>query len=154
FYLYRFEDQKLSQLIVWDKDLTFQDPNHDILAGADENVLGKRLMAIPEYRNTYMNALVKAANLLGGPGGWAEQEINREYAVIRDAAYADPHKQCISAQGSLYACGPQDFENEVQRVRDFLRVRSNFVLTQAARLGYQTSPADPSLAQAAVEIGR
>jgi hypothetical protein len=55
-----------------------------------DNVLARRLLAIPEYRSFYFFQLAKAADLLGGSGGWADQEVSRIYALIHGAALDDP----------------------------------------------------------------
>src|SRR5262249_1789182 len=81
FDLYRFEGQKLSQLLVWDKDLSFAYPERGLLDGVDNNILMRRLLALPEYRSTYLTAVMRALGLLGGEGGWADGEITRLYGL-------------------------------------------------------------------------
>src|SRR5206468_9281763 len=82
-YLYGFEGQDLFQFLVWDKDLTFVQAERE-LPEPLENVLAHRLLAIPEYRSYYLSQLARAADLLGGRGGWADQELTRLYALIHD----------------------------------------------------------------------
>jgi len=65
--------------------------------------------------------------LLGGRGGWADQELTRLYALIHDAALDDPHKQCLQDDGGIAPCAPAAFELGVQEVRDFIAKRSAFV---------------------------
>ena len=81
FYLYQFQGQTLYQMIAWDKDYTFSDPNRDILSGittgTNINLLAQRLIGIPKYRSIFLNALANAEAQLGGAGGWADQEISR-----------------------------------------------------------------------------
>src|SRR5262245_20913847 len=69
-FVYRFQGQDLFQFIPWDKDLTFLEPNRPLRIPTD-NPLARRLVAIPEYRDYYLSQLAKAADLLGGAGGWA-----------------------------------------------------------------------------------
>jgi uncharacterized protein (TIGR03437 family) len=133
FDLYRFKGSKLSQMIVWDKDLTFGQPDREILAGVEGNVLARRLLAIPKYRSIYVNALVVAATTMGDKGGWADQEVTRLYNLIHDAAIADPHKQCINT-GVLFPCGPAQFEQGIQDMRSFIANRPGFVLGQVFAL--------------------
>ena len=81
-------------MITWDKDLTFLQPEREPRIPED-NVLARRLLAIPEYRGYYFSQLDKAADLFGGPGGWADREVTRMYTLIHTAALDDPHKQCM-----------------------------------------------------------
>jgi spore coat protein CotH len=126
-YLYRFQDQDLFQLIVWDKDLTFLQPQRTLPLPVD-NVLARRLLAIPQYRSFYFSQLARAADLLGGAGGWGDQEVNRTYALIHDAAVNDPHKQCVQTDGSILPCGPAAFEQGVAEMRAFIAQRAAFIV--------------------------
>ena len=67
------------------------------------NVLAQRVIAMPDYLNFYLGQVSKAANLLGGAGGWADTQVANEYAVINSAASNDPYKQCMQA-GTLVLC--------------------------------------------------
>jgi uncharacterized protein (TIGR03437 family) len=153
FYLYQFQGTTFYQLIPWDKDLTFSSPNRDILTGftlpPNTNVLAQRLVGIPEYLNFYLGQVSKAANLLGGTGGWADAEISSEYAVIDTAASNDPNKQCF-ANGALYSCGTTDFQNGVQYLYSFLASRSAFVLPEVQGYGYQPVTSDPQISTMAM----
>ena len=97
FQLYRFQTKQLSIFIAWDKDNAFDYFGRPVLQNANQNVLMKRLMAIPEYRSSYFDSLAKATILAGGAGGWLETEARREYAQIQQAAYADPNKTYLNA---------------------------------------------------------
>jgi len=141
------------QLIPWDKDLTFSNSARDIMTGftlpPNINLLAQRLVGIPEYLNFYLGQVAKAANLLGGTGGWADTEISSEYAVIDTAASNDPNKQCLLA-GELYSCGTADFQNGVQALHSFLASRSAFVLPEVQGYGFQPVPAGPQISTAAM----
>jgi hypothetical protein len=140
-YLYRFEGQDLFHFLTWDKDLTFLQPQRELPQAAN-NVLVRRVLAIPEYRNFYLSQLAKAADLLGGSGGWADQEVSRMYALFRDAARDDPHKQCLQDNGRPPApCGPEAFEQGVRDMRAFIAARPAFVKNTLAQQNYQP-PAD------------
>src|SRR5262249_19577299 len=77
--------------------------------------------------------LARAADVAGGPGGWLEQEIQREYAQIRDAAYADPVKVCDpTASGILRPCTNQEFEAAVANMVAFAGQRALDVQIQLA----------------------
>ncbi len=153
FYLYQFQGTTLFQFIAWDKDLTFSDPNRDIMQGFDDgpyiNVLAQRLIGIYEYKQTYLKMLWKAASVLGEAGGWADQEVTREYGVIHDAAVNDPNKQCLIL-GVLHPCGNNDFEEGVQNMHDFLAQRAGYVRFQATYAGYQPSAEDPQIADGGI----
>jgi uncharacterized protein (TIGR03437 family) len=151
FYLYQFQGTTFYQLIPWDKDLTFSNSSRDIMQGftvpPNINLLAQILVGIPEYRNFYLGQVSKAANLLGGAGGWAETEIINEYTVIDSAASNDPNKQC-SANGQLYSCGTTDFQNGVQSLYFFLAARSGFVLPEVQGYGFQPVATDPQISTA------
>lgn len=146
FDMYQFQGTTIYTLTPWDKDLTFSDPSRDIFAGFTNgtfiNVLAATLAGMPAYKNVYMDQLNRAANLLGGAGGWADSEITREYGVINAAASNDPNKQCLIS-GILVACGTQDFEIGVTADHTFLQTRSAFVLSSIAANGYRVPTSDP-----------
>jgi uncharacterized protein (TIGR03437 family) len=146
FLLYQFQGTTIYTLAPWDKDLTFGDPGRDIFLGFTNgnfiNVLAANLMAIPGYKNIYMDQISRAANLLGGEGGWADSEITREYGVINAAASDDPNKQCLT-NGVLLACGNADFQSGVVWDHTFLQTRAQFVLSEIATNGYQVPATDP-----------
>jgi uncharacterized protein (TIGR03437 family) len=147
--LYQFQGATLYNFIPWDKDSTLNDVTRDIMEGVSIgstiNLLAQRLVAIPQYAQVYLAALSKAATLMGGTGGWADQEFTREYGVIQAAATNDPNKQCMSA-GVLIPCGNQDFETDVQNIHSFFSARSAFVLSEVASDGYQPSASGPQIA--------
>jgi uncharacterized protein (TIGR03437 family) len=154
FYLYQMQGTTQYEWIAWDKDNAFTIVNWDILAGIngsgieptpDINVLVQRLVGIPGYMQAYLNAVVKTATLLGGAGGWADQAVSSEYAVIASAAENDPNKQCVLLTGGLGACAPGAFDADVQWLHAFLAQRSAFVLQEAASDGYQASTGLPQI---------
>jgi uncharacterized protein (TIGR03437 family) len=160
FYLYQFQGISRNQrgttfyqLIPWDKDLTFSNSARDIMTGftlpPNINVLAQRLVGIPEYLNFYLGQVSKAANLLGGTGGWADTEISSEYALIDTAASNDPNKQCFAA-GVLYSCGTADFQNGVQALHSFLAARSAFVLPEVQGYGFQPVTNEPQISTVAM----
>jgi len=149
FDLYQFQGTTTYYFIPWDKDMTFSDWTRDIMDGISNgpniNLLAQRLAGIPQYLQVYLNAVVKATNLMGGEGGWADSEITREFGVIQTAALDDPNKQCMNA-GILIPCGNEDFESGVQWLHTFLAARSAVVLSEAASDGYQPSVNGPQVA--------
>jgi hypothetical protein len=133
FYLYRFNGKNVHTFIPWDKSNTFFAMDWPIMRNVQWNVLTKRALAIPELLTLYRNQLALAASIAGGPGGWLEQEIQREYAQIRDAAYADPVRVCDpTASGTLRPCTIQEFELAITNMVAFARRRALDVQIQLA----------------------
>ncbi|OFV98387.1 MAG: hypothetical protein A3H28_02510 [Acidobacteria bacterium RIFCSPLOWO2_02_FULL_61_28] len=120
FYLYRFAGTKRFQFTAWDKDNTFENPQHSLWYQTDENVLTRRLLQYPEFYAAYQEALRRTALEAGGVGGWLEQELMRAYAQIRFAALEDPFKTADNAA----------FENGVREAREFVRARKEYVISQ------------------------
>jgi len=89
FYLYKHGGKTMFSLIAWDKDVTFRDPYRSIWQGADQNVLARRILSIPEYREAYMMALEECVRSAEGQGGWLDQEMQRAYEQINTAALED-----------------------------------------------------------------
>jgi hypothetical protein len=154
FYLYRFEEQTVSQMIVWDQDLAFEDlelppPSKNF----DINLLAQKIWASPELRATYLRALVEVTLSIGPPAGtpgvedpserqcpapagqpvcgWLEEEVFREYAQIREAAIADPRTPY----------GPGQFEEGIEFLKRFARERGAIVRHYASQI-------DPGIAAA------
>ena len=149
FRFYRFVNKQLSQFLPWDKDNAFDWAQRPVLQNANQNVLMRRLMAIPEYKNYYLQALVKCAMLAGGAGGWMQQEATREYNLIQQAAYDDPNKLYLNA-GTLTPATNAQFDAAVAAVQSFPTDRTRFVLSDVVAQGYQFSSAAPTLADGGV----
>ncbi|MGA2120223.1 MAG: CotH kinase family protein [Bryobacteraceae bacterium] len=153
FYFYQYQGSTFYQLIPWDKDMTFSTWSRDIMTGftlpPNINVLAQRLIGIPEYLNFYLGQVFKAANLLGGTGGWADTKVTSEYAVIDGAASNDPNKQCF-AGGGLYSCGTADFQNGIQWMQTFLAERSAFVLSELQTYQFGPLAGDPQISSTAM----
>jgi spore coat protein CotH len=135
FYFYRFEDSRRSQFLVWDKDNTFKSLDFDIMRNLNDNVLSRRTLAQPQYRNRYFQQLIDAANSAmetegGGQGqgnsnnrqGWLEREVARMSAQIRSAGLADNFKPF----------GNNEFETSMNDLLIFARERADFVKQQVA----------------------
>jgi spore coat protein CotH len=139
FYFYRFEDSKRSQFLAWDKDNTFHHLDFDILRNLNDNVLSRRTLAQPQYRNRYFQQLLDAANSAmetedGNQGqgqgqgnsnnakGWLEREVMRMSAQISSAARADNFKPFSN----------NDFESGINDLLIFARERSAFVKARLA----------------------
>ena len=128
FYLYRFQNGQLSTFIPWDKSEAFKGgPTHGIWYNIYDvpswlrNRLMDRLIAIPEFRNLYLDTLIACTQ--AAPPGWLESEIMREYQQIRQAALDDPVKPFSNAE----------FEQDVQAMIEFARGRGAFVIADVQR---------------------
>lgn len=141
-FLYRFKKQTLFQFLTWDKDLTFLEPKRTILESSAQNVLARRALAIPEYRQVYMSSLQKAVNIIRDDN-WMQQEITRLYQLVHDVAVNDPHKQCILDGGAIGTCGPRDFEAGIQEMRTYLAERIPLIESALSRENTQTPPQNP-----------
>ena len=140
FYLYRFENTNLSELIPKDKDLTFGGPptnanrySTPFLLSASQNVLIRRAMNTAAARNAYLDTLRNVAVVAGANGGWLESEITRIYSQIRSAAYEDAQKMCFDGL-TQRSCSNSDFEAEVSANLDFARRRSGFAISRLPEL--------------------
>jgi len=147
FYLYRFEEKKLSQLIPWDKDGVFWAPDYDVWSNVDGNVLMRRALQNSGLRQVYLEALKRCAELAlrqpevvppptdeddpdgeepedppevrNGPG-WLEREVTFVYSQIKDAALEDDAKPFSNER----------FEEEIEKVLRFARERPGLVMRE------------------------
>ena len=143
FYLYRLPNENLFTFIPWDKSETFRDgPTYPIFHNIYDvpepirNRLAIRALAYDDLRNLYLDTLLECARVMSevpavtpAPAtpetrGWMEQEIDRQYAQIRDAALADTEKPYTNDQ----------FTAAVEAMRVFARERDDFVRAEVARV--------------------
>jgi uncharacterized protein (TIGR03437 family) len=154
FYLYQFQNTTLYEMIPWDKDRTFSDPNRSIVDGVTTgsyiNALAQALYGLADYKNVYLSELTRAATLFGGVGGWADSEITREFGVIENAALNDPNKQCDYNGAGPVPCGTEDFEAGVAAMHLFIAERSGVVVSSALNAGYQPITTNPQIQNVSV----
>jgi spore coat protein CotH len=117
FYLYRIGEQ--AHVIPWDRDQAFHAADYPLLAGASENVLGRRLLEDPELRALYAQAVTEAIAAAEGDG-WLEREFTRQFTLIRDAALADTFKLATN----------EEFEQAFAELVAFARTRTAFVQSE------------------------
>ena len=122
--MYRFEGLQTFALIPWDKDAAFTFHALDILHNFDSNVLTRRLMQ-SGFRPAYFQALQRTAAAAGPRGGFLSTEMERLYALIRQAAIQDPLKPVDNDR----------FDAEIEVMRYFLAHRSDFVVDQVRSIG-------------------
>jgi spore coat protein CotH len=134
FFLYRFQNNIRSTFIPWDKSNAFWAIDWNIFHNFTTNVLTRRALAVaPGLIALYKDTLRQAADIAGGPGGWLEQEITKEYQQIRQAVYDDKLKLCDQgATGYLHPCSNDEFEAEVAFLIRFARQRAATVRAQLA----------------------
>lgn len=122
FYLYRPAGSTQHRILVWDRSESFNSFDSSIFVRKDENVLVRRLLAIPEMRTLFLDTLEECANS-AADGGWLENEVRRNAALIADTVQADPKKQFTA----------DDFANGVNFLINFAQLRSAFVLQEVAK---------------------
>ena len=120
FYLFRPPGSNVFRFLPWDKDLAFLNKVSSIWDNAGRNVLTRRAFLSPELRRTFLASLMECADAAGGPNGWLEQEIGREYAMIREAALKDEKKPFSN----------EYFEATMEWIVDFARQRPESVVEQ------------------------
>ena len=138
FFIYRYKNTNLHQIVPWDKDASYDWIERPLFQHVDENVLMRRILAIPQYRTRYLQAAYIVAQLAGGAGGWLEWEHQREYEQGRASAYEDPLKQ-YSVGGILYPNTNEIYEQEVKKNQAWIAGRTPFVLREVAGNGWQPS---------------
>jgi spore coat protein CotH len=138
FFLYRFRNGLRSTVIPWDKSNAFWSINWEIFHNFGANVLTTRAFFLaPELRAVYKDTLREAADIAGGPGGWLEQEIMKQYQQIRQDVYEDNLKLCDQgATGYLHPCTNEEFEAEVAYLLRFAQQRSAFIRAELASTPY------------------
>ncbi|MBI2816499.1 MAG: CotH kinase family protein [Acidobacteria bacterium] len=124
FYLYRFAGTERFEFIPWDLDDTFYDSQQSLWFGVDTNVLTRRICEYPEITAAYQDAARMVALEAGGSGGWLDEELNRFYALIYQAAVEDPVKPVDNAA----------FEEAVNAVREFVHGRKEYVIAHVGPL--------------------
>jgi hypothetical protein len=140
FYLYRFEGKNLSQLVPWDKDVSFWASDYDIWANAETNTLTRRALAEKPLAAAYLDVLRRCAELALRPAepdpeadpsqhdrrGWLEREVSLAYQQIRAMAREDDAKPFSNER----------FEEEVTKILEFSRERPRYVLRETINASY------------------
>jgi uncharacterized protein (TIGR03437 family) len=134
FYLYRIQTGTVTTFLPWDSDLTFGWDQSPILDRVSTNVLARRALAVPEFKQLYLDTLLQAAAFAGSNGGWMQQEIQRQYLLIAEDARNDPHKQCMKNGAGVGPCDAADFEAGAAGLMQFVPARTAFVEAEVAKL--------------------
>jgi hypothetical protein len=108
--------------VPWDKDQAFTDLGASIWLRADENVLVRRALAMPDLRAHYLDELERCA-ALATEGGWMAAELERMLATIEPAARDDvrrPHRE-------------EERQAAIAALRTFVAERATRVLDEVSR---------------------
>lgn len=141
YHYYRYAGSKVSEYMPWDRSNAFLGGvNRSVMLNTSVNMLTKRSLAIPEFRSAWLQGLNQAAVVAGATGGWLEQEIDRQFNIIRAAALADPNKQCPDVAGSLTSCSNDQFLAAIAAMKTFAQQRQGIVRTELASLGLVQPP--------------
>ena len=141
YFLYRYDKTKVSEFIPWDRSNSFLGGlNRSVMTNTNVNVLLRRSLLIPELKSAWLQALSDVATASGATGGWLEQEIDRQFNILRDAALLDPYKQCPSASGVLVSCTNDQFLAAVAAMKSFAQQRQAVVQKELAGLGLVFPP--------------
>jgi len=134
FYLYRVSESTPYRIIPWDEDNAFSWSRHPVDMNQLPNVLMRRLMERPAWRQFYYDAVLAAAASAeeGGEalpdwpgeiaGGWLEREFARLQALVRNAALADTKRPA-----------DHDFDAASAALIAFARERGSFVRADVER---------------------
>ena len=121
FYVYRPTGSTRHSFIPWDRDNAFQAADTPVMLRADDNVLMRRLLELPDLRAFYLDMLETTTR---AASGWLDGEIAARASLIRDAVYADDRKGSTN----------DAFETEIATLRAFAQRRPGFVLAEVERL--------------------
>jgi spore coat protein CotH len=121
FYVFRVGER--ARFIPWDRDQSFHAADYPLLAGANENVLMRRLLEDPALRSTYVAAVTETM-AAATANQWLEREFGRQYALLRESALADSFKLATN----------DEFEQAIVELIGFARTRPSFVLGELAPL--------------------
>lgn len=120
FYLYQFKNSSRFVIIPWDKNTSFVQPDWPLFLRLDTNVLTRRLLADPAMKQVYVDAMKRAAGLVGssvlGP------KLEAAYGLIREAALTDTKKPFTN----------EEFEQAVGGLRGVIAARPQDILSQTA----------------------
>jgi spore coat protein H len=136
FYLYRVTNSQPYRIVPWDEDNAFFWSRYPVDQNQQPNVLMRRLMERPSWRQFYYDTMLGVAASVeegGEPipdwpgelgGGWLEREITRLQGLVHDAALADPLKPWSNG----------DVQAAWDAMVAFARERGTFVRSDIARV--------------------
>lgn len=123
FYLYRDGVTGRTRMFPWDADHSLYAATYPLLAGANENVLMRRILQDAGLRAFYVG-LVSEAMQAAANDDWLAREIAFESQQIRDAVLADPLKPYSN----------EEFDAAIAELVLFGQTRVSFVASQLQTL--------------------
>jgi uncharacterized protein (TIGR03437 family) len=140
FWLYRYDKTNFHQFLLWDKDASYNWIQRPVMEHADQNVLMKRTIALPNRKAEYLDGIYKTAVLAGAKGGWLEWEHKRDYDLLKPSIYEDPFKQ-FEVAGVVKDSSNAIFEQQANENIEFIQLRNAFVMSDLLANGWQPSSA-------------
>jgi spore coat protein CotH len=128
FYIYRLENQSKHVMIAWDASESFLGPRLDVQLRFGDNVLVRKLMEIPQFRDAFLNALNETADV-AAEGNALDTEIRRALDLIDTAVREDTFKPFSDS----------DFVNGGNAMKQFAGERIAYVKCEVRRLTGQSS---------------
>jgi hypothetical protein len=122
FFVHRPEGTTKLQILPWDRDSAMLDPNSSIFFHNDENVLVRLALSFSDLREQYLTVLENCARSVI-EDDWFERQAADTSAFITDAAHEDARKPYTN----------EEFDAEVQFIKDYTRLRPAEVLNQVAK---------------------
>ena len=104
FYIYQFKDRPQFQVITWDKDNTFVQPDLPIFLRADRNVLMRRALTIPAARQAYLDGVIAAADSAAEGQAGADRQHRLAGAGSRTAVCAHPRRCAGGREQAVRQC--------------------------------------------------
>jgi hypothetical protein len=134
FFFYRLEGQAKHVFIAWDASEAFLSTNLPVDSRIDANVLARKILEIPQFKEIFIATLSEAADVAaqipdGSTVGALETEIRRELDLIDAAIREDPLKPYSN----------DDFVREGNAMKQFPSARISFVQCEVQRLQGQTT---------------
>ncbi len=150
FYPYRGASSRVFIFLPWDHDNSFWTIDRSIFSHASENVLTRKALEIPELKTFFLQQVVRAAMI---QDSFMAAEIEREYALIQQAAYEDSHKFRLGPDNNQTPSSNADFDADVNYLRSFARQRLAVVLREAAQNGYSLPTLSASFPASRLRFG-
>jgi spore coat protein CotH len=130
FLIYRLAGSNQFKFIPWDKSQTFFAIDRLVYQNVTSNIMMRRLLGISTMNAAFVDVILKSVASAGAAGGWLEQEMSKEYNLIRTAALEDQYKQCYGGGQSTRPCSNEEFEAEVAYMMRFARERGAYVIRE------------------------
>lgn len=145
FYLYRRTADNRFVFLVWDKDNSFHDWQTSVWNDTAQNVLIRRALAVPLFRQRYLEALHHTAEVAGSENGWLAEQWRHGYAVIREAAREDRFKVRNIGDGKFVLASNEDFEEANGFLQTYFSLRTGAVNAELVTAGFSHQANTPDL---------